>query len=281
MAHVGREPDLPLDPRLHRVGHVVERAGEAGEVGVAGRLEAGAEPAGRDLPGGVGDAAQRTQQAAAGGPTEERGEHGGHERAEDQGGEDHRQRAFGVRQRERFEVAGVVGADVHADREVRIAVVVGEALLAGQPVGDGRHQLVGERLFAATDGDALAGAGQHREAAALDGEVLHPFSRVGRLVEHGDELGGVTVGLRLGRGGALVDERAAGERVRERREAEAGEHRDQPEEHRDPSAQAERTAIGHGDSVTRPRQVARIARNGRGRAAGEAPGGGRHPTGAA
>ena len=80
-------------------------------------------------------------------------------------------------ERERFEVAGVVGTDVHADRQVRIAVVVGEALLAGQPVGDGLHQLVGKRLLAATDRDALAGAGQHREAAALDGEVLHP-SRV-------------------------------------------------------------------------------------------------------
>ncbi len=72
-----------------------------------------------------------------------------------------------------------------------------------QPVGDGRHQLVGERLFAAADGDALAGAGQHREATALDGEVLHPFLRLRRLVEHRDELGGVAVGLGLGGGGAL------------------------------------------------------------------------------
>jgi hypothetical protein len=80
-----------------------------------------------------------------------------------------------------------------------------------------------------------------------------------RLVEHGDELGGVTVGLRLGRGGALVDERAAGERVGECREAEAASIAIKPEKHRDASAQAERTAIGHGDSVTRPRQTARIA----------------------
>ena len=100
---------------------------------------------------------------------------------------------------------------------------------------------------------------EHREPTALDGEVLHPFLRLRRLVEDRDELGGVAVGLGLGGGGPLVDQRAAGERVCQRREAEAGEHRDQPEEHRDPSAQAERTAIGHGDSVTRPRQTAWIA----------------------
>ena len=80
VADVGREAHLALDPRLHGVGHVVERPGEAVEVGVARRLEPGAEPAGGDLPGGVGDPAQRTQQAAAGRPAEERGEHGGHDR---------------------------------------------------------------------------------------------------------------------------------------------------------------------------------------------------------
>ena len=69
-----------------------------------------------------------------------------------------------------------------ADRQVRVAVVVGEALLAGAPVGDGcSTSSVGERLFAAADRDALAGPVSDREATALDGEVLHPFLRLGRL----------------------------------------------------------------------------------------------------
>ena len=74
MADVGREADLALDPRLDGVGHVVERPGEAGEVGIARRFEPSAEPSRRDLAGGVGHAAERAQQAAAGRPSEERGE---------------------------------------------------------------------------------------------------------------------------------------------------------------------------------------------------------------
>ena len=52
-----------------------------------------------------------------------------------------RERSLGGVERERFEVPRVVGADVHPDREERVAVLVGEALLAGPPRVDGGDQL--------------------------------------------------------------------------------------------------------------------------------------------
>ena len=62
VADVGGEPGLAFDAGLHGVGHVVERVGEAVEVGVGLGLEPRVEPAGGDLAGGVGDVAQRPHQ---------------------------------------------------------------------------------------------------------------------------------------------------------------------------------------------------------------------------
>ena len=62
VAHVGGEAGLALDPVLHRVGHVVERPGEAIEIRIGLGLHPGVESAFGDLTCGVGDPAERSQQ---------------------------------------------------------------------------------------------------------------------------------------------------------------------------------------------------------------------------
>ena len=53
MADIGSETGLALDPRLHSVGHVVERTHESVEFGVVGVVEAGIEGALGDIARGV------------------------------------------------------------------------------------------------------------------------------------------------------------------------------------------------------------------------------------
>ncbi len=70
VADVGGEARLALEPGLHGVGHVVERLRQAGQIGVGLRSHAGVEAAGGDLAGSGGDTGDRSQQAAAGRPTQ-------------------------------------------------------------------------------------------------------------------------------------------------------------------------------------------------------------------
>ena len=86
---------------------------------------------------------------------------------------------------------------------------------------------------------------------------------------------GVADGLLAGHLGALLEQRRAGEGVGDDGQRHRGDEGDEPEEQGDLGAQAHRTAG--------PRQVAGHAASVAGQitAAGEAPGGGRHPTGAA
>ena len=68
VADVGGEAAVPFDAPGELVDHLVERRGEAGQVGVGGRVEPGGEVAGGDLLGGVGDRAQRPQDVPGGVP---------------------------------------------------------------------------------------------------------------------------------------------------------------------------------------------------------------------
>ena len=129
VADVGGEALLAFDPFLDGVGHVVERAGEPVEVGVVLLVEPGVEAAGRRSSAAASATRDsgRSSRRLVDHPKKvatQRGE----DRSDDQRRREHLQRAFGGVERERLEVRGVVGLDPHADREVRLAVGVGEAL---------------------------------------------------------------------------------------------------------------------------------------------------------
>ena len=100
VADVGREAGLAFEPGLHRVGHLVERLRQPGQVGVGFRRHAGVEAARGDLAGGGGDSRERSQQASAGPPAERAGEQGRDRRADAERGGDGAQSAVGVPQAE-------------------------------------------------------------------------------------------------------------------------------------------------------------------------------------
>ena len=61
MGDIGCEASLTFDTRLNGVGHVVERAGKAVEIGIGFSVETSVEPARGNVFGSVGNAAQRTE----------------------------------------------------------------------------------------------------------------------------------------------------------------------------------------------------------------------------
>ena len=142
VADVGGEAGLALDAGLDGVGHVVERVGQPVEVGVALAGDARVEVAGGDLPGGVGDPPQRSQQAPARPPPDAGGQQDRDGAADDEGQQDRAQRAFGRAELERLVVAGVDVGDADADADV---VVVGRARSAARPTPRRRRPGGGRR----------------------------------------------------------------------------------------------------------------------------------------
>ena len=140
VADVGGESRFPLDPRLNRIGHRVERVDDRGEVGVRFRCHSGVEIARGDVAGGDADAVERAEQPA----TRPHADRGGEQR--DHGGTDHQreqqhpQCLFGVVDREGLEVLGVDVGERDADPEVEVSLER-ESLQSGDVVLDGRLEL--------------------------------------------------------------------------------------------------------------------------------------------
>ena len=145
VADVGGEAGLAFDPRLHGVGHPVERVGEPVEIGIALAGDPGVEVAGGDLPRSVGDAVERSQQAAARPPADAGGQQDRDGGADHEGDEDRAQRPLRAAELERLEVVGVDIGDVHADADVALVAEV-EALDAGHADVESLAQLGGEAL---------------------------------------------------------------------------------------------------------------------------------------
>ncbi len=222
MADVGGESGLALDPRLHGVGHLVERAGEPVEVGVGLGREPRVEAAGRDLLGGVGDLAERPEQPSARGEPEQARQDQRAGRAEREGGEHRRERPFGRAQRERLEVAGLVGGDRHADGDV-VAAVDRDELCGRAPRADRVDQTlreVGDRVGEVGRGDLVdrrprGVGGEVGEPAGLGAQVVveEVADAVGIVGQHLAHVVGVDERLVLGGRRALVDQVVAGEAV--------------------------------------------------------------------
>ncbi len=255
MADVRGEARLALDAGLDRIGHVVERPGEPVEVGIGFGGETCVESARGDVGGGVGDLAERPEQATARGESEQGGQDHRAQRTQQQSGQDRRQRRLRLRQRKRLEVARVVLRDVHADGDVVGAVdgCVLECAGAGADAVDESLGEVGDRVqhAGARSGRRWVVRAEHGEAV-VDGAQLvveehaDPGGIQGQLLA--DEVG-VGEGLLLCTVAVLVEQVVAGQPVGDTDQDDAGEQCDEREEQRDPCSQAEGSAPGHRVSV--------------------------------
>ena len=268
---------LALDAGLDGVGHLVERVGEAVEVGIALAGDAGVEVAGGDLAGGVGDAVERAQQAPARPPADAGGQQDGDRRADDEGEEDRAQRAARCGRagtprsswRRRRRCARRRRRSCSSPRSKRCTPDTPDVERLAQL---GREALEGElRVGSLAGWSSLEGDGGEpvRTRCARSAEPgrrssvvpERSCSRTRTALQHG---------LLAGDLGALLEQRGAGEGVRHDGQRHAGDQRDDPEEEGDLGAQAHRTTYGTRAPVWQGFT-----------AAGEAPGGGRHLTGAA
>ena len=135
MADVGREALLAFDPVLDGVGHVVERAREAVQVGVGLLRSCGvSRPPDARFDAASATRRQRSEHPSAGRPSEERREQRGQDRADDQGGGEDPQGALGRVERERLEIRRRRSLHPERDADVRVAVDGVEALEAGEAV---------------------------------------------------------------------------------------------------------------------------------------------------
>ena len=297
VADIGRETCFAFDAGLDGVGHLVERTGETVEVGVGLGREAGVEPARGDLLGGVGDLAEWSEEPTAGGEAEESGEHERAERSECQCREDRGQGRLGVVEREGLVVAGVVLGDVHADGQV--VRPVDRGVLGGRiAVADGVDEFgreVAQRMAQVGEDRARCrrvGPAEHGETARVGAQFVvdvhpDPVGVDGELFADGV---GVRERLLLRCDLVVVEQVAASEAVGDADQDDAGEQGDEREEERDAGPKTKGTTSGHGDRVLHVGSEICFRRSRRGAdafasagspAAGEVPGGGRHPTGAA
>jgi hypothetical protein len=220
VADVAGEPRLALDAGLHGIGHVVERAGEPGEIGIILGRHARVESARGEVAGGLCHAGDRLQQATAGGESEERCEQRGDAGSDEQCGGDRIEVALGALHREGLEVLRIGGGDADADRDVGLAVER-EALQGALPLPHGGAQLEREGVGLVADvAEGQVALQQEGEAAALVAQVA---GRVDALL--GEQLvahsAGIAEGLGAGHLQALVDEVRAGDAV-------GGEGEDEP-----------------------------------------------------
>ena len=194
------------------------------------------------------------------------------------------ERPRGRLERQRLEVSGVVFRDVHTDGDVLIAADVG--VLRRRAFGPNRVDEsigeVGDRVPGVRHGGWLLGVAGTQGGEATRGrtEILleedpDPFRFEVELLA---DLARVDERLLARVVGALVEQVAASEPVGDADEHHSAEQRDESEEQRDTGAKAQRALTGgscHADSVSGEQGT------GSSHAAGEAPGGGRYPTGAA
>ena len=250
MADVGGEAGLALDPGLHGVGHLVERARQPVEIGIGLRRQPRVEPARGDVLGRIGHLAEWPEQPSAGRQAEQGRQQQGSCGAERQRREDRSQRPFGRSERERLEVPGVVLGDGHADRDELVAVDRRE--LDCRPTGPHRVDQaageVGERVRQIGADLVLLGGSEHGKTVRLGAQVvLDEVADLDGIVRHHvTDVVGVLECLGLGGRGALVDQVVPREAVGDADQHDPRQQRDEREEERDAGAQPEGSTHRHG-----------------------------------
>ena len=119
----------------------LNESAEPVEVGVALGGDARVEVAGGDLAGGVGDPAERPQQAPARPPADAGGQQHGDRRADDEGEQDRAQRALGRAELEGLEVVGVDLGDRGCRRRCSARRRASKRWIAEIAAGDGLAQV--------------------------------------------------------------------------------------------------------------------------------------------
>ena len=208
-------------------------------------LEPGVEAARGQLAGGVGDARDRPQQAAAGRPADRGGQDGGDRAAEHQRAADDPQAADERGEREDLEVLHVELGHVDADGEVRLAAE-DEALAAGVAV----EHVLAQRGREVAEAEAVALAEPavvavevvQREAAVVRPHLEDDLVRAQPLIaQQLPQDAGVDEGLAQGDVLPLVGELPAGQGEREEGQRGREEQPGQEEQHGDACPHAERS----------------------------------------
>ena len=139
VADVAGESGLAFQTCLHCVGHLVERAGQAIEIGVCFWRHTSIKTARCDLAGSGGDARERPEHSSACQPACEAREENGESGAQQQSRRDGLEAALGCLHRKGLEVLSVGGRHADTNGHIWLALVL-EALSAVAPLSYRRSQ---------------------------------------------------------------------------------------------------------------------------------------------